>query len=37
MRVRTQARQGDDATYVFPPLKLSGAAGEVTLCSRTAS
>ena len=30
-RVRTQARQGEDATYVFPPLKLNGAAGEVTM------
>ena len=33
MRVRTQARQGDDATYVFPPLKLTGAGGEVTVQS----
>lgn len=31
MRVRTQARQGADATYMFPPLKLAGAAGPVTL------
>ena len=31
MRVRTQARQGADATYVFPPLRLTGATGPVTL------
>ena len=30
-RVRTQATQGADAAYAFPPLKLAGAAGEVTL------
>ena len=30
-RVRTQATQGADAHYAFPPLKLAGAAGEVTL------
>lgn len=30
-RVRTQARQSEDATYMFPPLKMAGATGEVTL------
>ncbi|MEO6008287.1 MAG: hypothetical protein ABIU38_09510 [Vicinamibacteraceae bacterium] len=28
LRARTQAGQGQDATYGFPPLKLSGSAGE---------
>jgi hypothetical protein len=32
-RVRTQAIQGADADYAFAPLKLAGAAGEVTLQS----
>lgn len=33
MRVRTQASQGADATYRFPPLKLTGSTGDVTLSS----
>jgi hypothetical protein len=32
-RVRTQATQGADAAYTFPPLRLIGSAGEVTLQS----
>jgi hypothetical protein len=30
-RVRTQARQGADANFGFPPMKLTSAAGDVTL------
>ena len=33
-RVRTQGGQREDVTYVFPPLKLTTAAGPVTLTSR---
>jgi hypothetical protein len=33
MRVRTQGRQGADVDYAFPPLKLTGAEGPVTVSS----
>jgi hypothetical protein len=33
MRVRTAGRQGADVNYVFPPLKLTGAEGPVTVSS----
>jgi hypothetical protein len=31
VRVQTQARQGEDAKYTFPPLKFPGATGDMTL------
>jgi hypothetical protein len=33
MRVRTQGRQGADVDYAFPPLKLTGAEGPMTVSS----